>query len=86
MKNVCLFAALCMTALGLSACDESPSAQLGSRNFDKIDAGRVGDGRTATYFMYIRDRQTGCQYIASGWTDYSLTPRLDASGKPMCGI
>lgn len=34
------------------------------------------------------DKETGCQYIGTAWSlgGTALTPRLDAQGKPMCGL
>ena len=33
--------------------------------------------------MYV-DNKTGCEYLGRAWG--GLTPRLDANGKPSCGV
>ena len=40
-------------------------------------------------FSFIKDEDTGCQYVMyESWGSgarVAVTPRLDESGKPMCG-
>jgi Family of unknown function (DUF6440) len=50
-----------------------------SRPLDATDNHVTGD-RSGLFIMV--DHGTGCQYLRSG----SITPRLDAQGKPICGV
>lgn len=67
--------------LALAACNEAPDArdftsQVDGKIFtDSMMVGRVG---------IVTDKATGCEYIATGYSEPSLTPRLDHMGQPIC--
>lgn len=69
-----LACAIVFASLVLSGC--------GGRPLDSTDDARTGTRSDLAVYV---DYGTGCQYITMAGQYLPLTPRLDATGRPMCG-
>lgn len=79
MKRVATIAAAVMLA-GCGQVDASDQPARGdSERF-------VIRGDQTLIASVLVDLETGCEYIAVSYRDATVTPRLDATGKPKCGL
>lgn len=65
----------------LAGCGRVPE----TRNFpSQLDGGIFNGNAMSGTVGILTDRETGCQYLVVGYTNPTATPRMDATGKPMC--
>lgn len=82
-----LIGALFVVLLAFSGHYQIAEAETDVEDFKSVFSEEIhwyGPGRSKNWVTVVTDNVTGCQYLyrASG----GLTLRLDANGKPMCGV
>ncbi|WP_268795702.1 DUF6440 family protein [Sphingomonas sp. Leaf25] len=78
--------ALCLLTSLLAGCDKFDSSRSVPDNTATTEAEVLRRSTGNERVRVWRDPETGCQYLALGRRRTgSLTPRLKADGRPMCG-